>query len=69
MHQLSPSDASWPVTIQDMTVKHYGFLTDTFILSQKTKSSVQPFFFIISFLISFSEALNAVNAAVQLSCL
>ena len=26
-HRLSPSDASWSVTIQDMTVKRDGFLT------------------------------------------
>ena len=47
-HRLSPSEASWLVMVQDMTVKRLGFivvrtptnLTDTFMSSQETKISV-----------------------------
>ena len=38
-HHLSPSKASWGVTIQDMTVKHDGFGTLEFPLIRRIHSS------------------------------
>ena len=39
VHRLSPSDASWGVTIQDVTVKRDGFLTFESPLIRRIHSS------------------------------